>query len=366
MKKKISFLISSISSGGSENVCINIANGLAKRGWNIDLICFDLKEKRSLKKISKNINFINLDSHSSIMIFIKIFLYIRKKNIRHIFCFHYLIASQLVILKFILNKKFKIIARNNISLSKTEENNYKEGFKKKIIFSLVKFLYPKVEFCISQCKDMKLDLINNYKFDRKKVKVIFNPVKYEIEKKSKNYKTKKDNVILLVGRLVKQKRHDIAIRLFSNILKKFSKYKLIIAGIGVQEKSLKKLVLKYGITNNVKFLGYKDNLSSLYKKAKVTILTSDYEGFPNTLIESITIGTPVVSFDCPFGPREIIKNDINGFLIKNHDEKNFEKKIIQALISKWDIKKIHRTASAYKNDLILDKYENFLYKTIKN
>lgn len=366
MKKKISFLISSISSGGSENVCINIANGLVKRGWDIDLICFDLKEKKSLKNISKNINFINLDSNSSIMIFIKIFFYIKKKNIRHIFCFHYLIASQLVILKYILNKKFKIIARNNISLSKTKENNYKKNFKKKIIFKIVEFLYPKVEFCISQCKDMRLDLIQNYKFDPKKVKVIFNPVKYEIEKKSKNYKTKKDNVILLVGRIVKQKRHDIAIKLFSNILKKFPKFKLKIVGKGDQKKYIRKLVSKYKINKNVKFVGHLENLTNLYKKANLTIMTSAYEGFPNVLIESITLGTPVISYDCPYGPREIIINGINGFLVKNGDEINFEKKMVKALITKWNTKKIQRSALIYKNSLILDQYENFFSKIIKS
>ncbi len=57
MNNKISFLISSISSGGSENVCINIANGLAKRGWKIDLFCFDLKEKKKFKKNFKKNKF---------------------------------------------------------------------------------------------------------------------------------------------------------------------------------------------------------------------------------------------------------------------------------------------------------------------
>ena len=178
MNNKISFLISSISSGGSENVCINIANGLAKRGWKIDLFCFDLKEKKNLKKISKKINFINLNSKSFIMGFIKMIFYVTKNNIKNIFCFHYLVATQLVILRFLFSKKLKIVVRNNISLTKTEEYNYKNSIKKKIIFKIVKFLYPKVDYCISQCYDMKNDLIRNYSIPNKRVKVIYNPVKY--------------------------------------------------------------------------------------------------------------------------------------------------------------------------------------------
>lgn len=365
MNNKISFLISSISSGGSENVCINIANGLAKRGWKIDLFCFDLKEKKNLKKISKKINFINLNSKSFIMGFLKMIFYVKKNNIKNIFCFHYLVATQLVILRFLFSKQLKIIVRNNISLTKTEEYNYKNSIKKKIIFKIVKFLYPKVDYCISQCYDMKNDLIQNYSIPNKRLKVIYNPVKYEIEKKSINYSAKKENFILLAGRLVKQKRPEVAIKLFSNILKKFPKFKMKIAGNGDQKKYLRKLVSIYRINKNVKFVGHIENLSSLFKKANLTIMTSAYEGFPNVLIESITLGTPVISYDCPYGPREIIKDGINGFLVKNDDEVNFEKKIIQALIVKWDPKKIQRSASIYRNSPILDEYENFFSKIIK-
>ena len=201
---------------------------------------------------------------------------------------------------------------------------------------------------------------------KKNIKVIYNPVKYEIENNYKNNNFKKDNFILLVGRLAKQKRQEIAIRLFSKISKKNSKLKLKIAGKGDQEKFLKNLVLKYGLEKNVKFLGYKENLVKFYKKAKLTILTSAYEGFPNVLIESITLGTPVISFNCPYGPREIIKNGINGYLVNNDNEINFEKKIIKALDKTWNSKRVNSTASIYKNSKILDKYEIFLSNIIKN
>ena len=212
---------------------------------------------------------------------------------------------------------------------------------------------------------MKIDLVKNFNFDRNKIKVIYNPVHYKIEKAYDYKKIKKENFILVVGRLAKQKKHDIAIKIFSKIVSKYSKLKLKIAGKGDQKKHLRKLVYKYKIGRCVEFLGYKENLANLYKKANLTILTSAYEGLPNVLIESITLGTPVVSFDCPYGPREIIKNGINGFLVKNNDEMKFENKLIQALKFNWDREKIHKTAFAFKNKLILDKYEIYLSKIIK-
>ena len=81
---------------------------------------FKFRKKKNLNKVSKKIKFINLNSKSSLGSLIGIFFYIKQNNIKNIFCFHYLIASQLVILKILFNFKFNIIARNNISLSNTE------------------------------------------------------------------------------------------------------------------------------------------------------------------------------------------------------------------------------------------------------
>ena len=93
-------------------------------------------------------------------------------------------------------------------------------------------------------------------------------------------------------------------------------------------------------------------------------MTSSYEGFPNTLIESITLGTPIVSFNCPTGPNEIIQDGINGFLVNADDEIMLEQKIIEALNIDWNHQQIHNTSFRYSYEKIMNEFEDFFYQFI--
>ena len=130
----------------------------------------------------------------------------------------------------------------------------------------------------------------------------------------------KDNYILFFGRL------DDDVKNISLLLEGYSKsilpsqnIKLKILGEG---KDLEKLKLKSNdlkLASNVQFLGHLSNPSALVKSALFTVLTSKYEGFPRSIIESLALGTPVISVDCKSGPNEIIEHNSNGLLIENNN-----------------------------------------------
>lgn len=363
MFNRITFIIGSLSGGGSEGVCVNVANGLASRGWNVNLVCMNLNRKEHLDKISEKVNLINLNISRFTFSFVPIMQYLKRNNIEHVVCFHYFFASQLVLQRFLLNNQFMIIARNNTSLLQDAKYYFSSHILNKLIFTIVKILYHKVDYSIAQCQEMKLDLVNNFNFESSRVKVILNPVNFKIENSFEGSVCLKEEFILSVGRLSREKRHDIAIKVFARVKKKFPHLKLKIAGQGREENFLKQVAREYEVEESVEFLGFQKNLISLYKKAKLTLMTSSYEGFPNALIESITLGTPVVSFDCPTGPSEIVKDGINGFLVDN-DEKQLEKKITEALNIDWDIQKVHDTALSHKHEKIINEYEKFFTQLV--
>jgi glycosyltransferase involved in cell wall biosynthesis len=81
------------------------------------------------------------------------------------------------------------------------------------------------------------------------------------------------------------------------------------------------MVQKMSLTSEIEFLPYMSSPYQIVKKAKFSILTSRYEGFPMVLTESLHLGTPVISVDCESGPKEIIKNEHNGLLVENYNVK---------------------------------------------
>ena len=95
--------------------------------------------------------------------------------------------------------------------------------------------------------------------------------------------------------------------------------------------------------------------------AKATVLTSLYEGYPNVLIESIALNTPVVAFDCPNGPNEIIKDGINGFLVKHKDINHLKKKLSIIITNKYNIENLQSSINQNQIKKVFQDYEKLIY-----
>ena len=124
--------------------------------------------------------------------------------------------------------------------------------------------------------------------------------------------------VLAVGRL------DDNIKRFNHVIKAYAKSKLLAEGVrlvllgeGVIKPQLQKLSRTLNCEHMVSFLGFKQNPFNYFANAQFFILASEFEGFPMVLIESLACGTPVISYDCPTGPSEIIQHENNGLLVEN-------------------------------------------------
>ena len=159
--------------------------------------------------------------------------------------------------------------------------------------------------------------------------------------------------MLCVGRLEKQKAFHYAIEAFAAVAKKFPNLRLKIVGKGRLENQLKQNAMDLGVSDRVDFEGFQKNMIPYYLNAKATILTSLYEGYPNVLIESITLRTPVIAFDCPSGPSEIIKDKINGYLVKYQDLEDLKIKLEELLLNEFKISDINNTVQQNQVDQVL-------------
>ncbi|WP_025675215.1 glycosyltransferase [Salinivibrio socompensis] len=109
---------------------------------------------------------------------------------------------------------------------------------------------------------------------------------------------------------------------------------------------MKQCAQDFGVADRVDFEGFQTNMIPYYLHARGTLLTSLYEGFPNVLIESIILGTPVVAFDCPSGPREIIQEGVNGYLVDHLSVDDLQK--VCRISLKKPLAREAVQASAYK------------------
>ena len=122
--------------------------------------------------------------------------------------------------------------------------------------------------------------------------------------------------IITVGRLMTQKNHKLLIEAFSKIAKEFPDENLVIYGEGELRDTLETQSKKLGLEGRVKLPGATTNVAEKLSSAKVFVLSSDYEGMPNALMEAMAVGVPVISTDCPCGgPAMLIEEDSQGILV---------------------------------------------------
>jgi glycosyltransferase involved in cell wall biosynthesis len=124
------------------------------------------------------------------------------------------------------------------------------------------------------------------------------------------------NVLLAVGRLDRQKGFDVLIDAFASIARRFPEWVVVIIGEGGERAALEERVRTLGLGDRVLLPGRAGNVADWYARADLYVLSSRFEGFPNTLVEAMAHGCPVVSFDCDTGPRDIVRHGIDGWLVR--------------------------------------------------
>jgi len=362
--KKITILISSLSGGGAEGVSVNIANSFANDGWSVDLVVLHLKNATYLDRVSKKVNVVVLNKPNARYATLPILKYIREKKPNILFVFNYELTALVVILRNLLRFKIKIITRNMNTLSRMYNvSKEKNLWIRVVVRFLIDKFYTKADYIVNQSYAMREDLIAVHPQLKENSNVIYNPVAKHIEDYAESHDLtmiKKKNYLLCVGRLEKQKGFVYAIKAFSELTNKFPDLRLKIIGKGTLEKELKQNAIDYGVEDRVDFEGFQKDMIPYYLHAKATVLTSLYEGYPNVLIESIVLRTPVVAFDCPSGPSEIIKNGINGYLVRYEDIEDLKLKLSSILSNELKIKGSNTSIEHNKVEQVYKLYKKMI------
>jgi glycosyltransferase involved in cell wall biosynthesis len=198
--------------------------------------------------------------------------------------------------------------------------------------------------------------------------VIPNPV-MDINREALSWDERHDEIVFVARFEIKQKRQDIMVKAFQKIAKKYESYKLIFYGEGQDMEEIVNLVNSLSLNDRVIFKGKVENVVDEIINSKLFVLSSDYEGIPNALIEAMSLGLTCISTDCdPGGARLLIKNNINGVLIpKGNDESLSE--AIDYLINNPNIaeeigKNARSIQKIFKKEKIQDMWVDYISKIV--
>lgn len=353
----IMFSTGCLKKGGAERVISNLANYFIKHN-NVSIVTTVKGEQ--YYELDKNINVYTLDGDYNISNFLI-------KNIKRIRNLKRIIKEikpdivvsflpepsyRLLFLK-IFNRKLKVIV--------SVRNDPKIEYKSKINKLLMNFLYPKADGFVFQTSEAK-----NYFSKKIKNKSIIIPNPVNEKFLCKLFLGERKKTIVTVGRLEQQKNHALLIDSFSKIANKYKDYKLIIYGEGSLRAKLEDQIKKLKLKNRVILAGQVDEINKIIYKSGMFVLSSDYEGMPNCLLEAMALGIPSISTDCPCGgPREIIDNDINGILVPINDSIEMAK-AIEKIISNNDLSLNYsresnkKISSNFNPKIINDKWEDYI------
>ena len=220
----------------------------------------------------------------------------------------------------------KIKTKKIVSLRNNPFEDYKNlSFFFKFLFQLIK---NKFDTLVVQTYELKRDLIF---LKRKKDIVVIENIFQNIEKvnvkKEKSF-FKKKNYFFFVGKITRQKGLDILLDSYETYLRKTNQkkpYKLFILSNSknidyIYFQKIREKINKSKYKSNIKLFFDVRNLSIWYRYCKAYILCSRYEGYPNSLMEAMQNKCKIISYDCKYGPQEILKNYKNKFIIKNNSQ----------------------------------------------
>jgi len=345
--KRVGIFIPSLELGGVERNIIYLSKGLIERGFDVDVLVASaadaffkqLPDSARIIKLNARLTLPRLGGLFSdrlrlaISIMPSLLSYLRKGQPAAIISFQ---SSVLAVWA-------KILSRSNTRLIVRESNTPSVAAARgnhwfgRLVPFMKRCSYPRADAIVAVSEAAADDLAQTIGIARNRIHVVYNPTYDDsiLEKASEPvdhqwFTSGQPPVILGVGRLTQQKDFGTLLRAFVLIRKEIPA-RLMIIGQGSDRAQLELLAVQLGLEQDITFHGFQINPYKYMARASVFVLSSIYEGLPNVLIEALALGTPIVSTDCPSGPREIMLDGAAGPLVPVGDFQALAREVLRLL-----------------------------------
>ena len=351
--KKIDIITKAMTSGGAERVIAQLANYFTEQNVGCRIVTTDKREV--MYPLDEKVKVVAIGKKSNNKAIDRV---LRYKKIRSVIQEN---KPDVVLTMPEDTGIYAILALigTGIPVYVSERNNPWVMPNVKITRFLRKIAYPFAKGIIFQTEMAKSFFPQHI---QKKGVVLQNPV--DAKRIPEPYIGERKKVFVAVGRLEAQKNFPMLIKAFSEFHKEEKEYKLVIYGEGRERSNIESMVRQLHLENAVKLPGRNKDVLNCIKNCAAFILSSDYEGMPNALIEAMCMGMPVISTDCPSGgPRELIHNGENGLLIGVNNVDDMKKAMRQIIDSKSKAfgENAYLTGKKLTEPSIFEEWRNVLF-----
>ncbi|THV58107.1 glycosyltransferase [Flagellimonas alvinocaridis] len=355
-KIKISIFLPSLTAGGAERIMSFIAQKLDRSIFSVTLVVTGSENEVKYDLTGVDVVFLNKDR--VLFSIPKIIGYLRRS--KPDICFsairHLNIVMGAVAFFF---PKIKFVAREVNVMSVLKD--YPEEKTRKYPAFISKMSFTQLDAIICQSNDMLNDIQSEHPNSKEKLFVINNPITDGFLPKEERTINTPPYKFITVGSLEPRKGHQ---RILKGLAKLDMDFEYTMVGSGSQKKHLDGLIDQLGLGGKVRHVPFTKTVGNYLKESHIFIQGSYVEGFPNALLESCAVGTPIIAFRAPGGINEIVEEGINGYTVDNVED--LVKAIHKILELDLDPKEVSQSVyKKYDSKIILDKYQDFFVELMR-
>ncbi len=357
--KKVTIFVSFSGQGGVERMITNLAQGMIDAGVAVDMVLIKAKGEH-IKAIPEQARIIKLSSRHTATSLFELIGYLRRERPDAILAVKHRAIKTAALACRLTGLNIPLAGRLGTTVSAALKG--RSALKKWLWYRSMRNGYRHVDTIVAVSQGVADDVRTITALPDNRLRVVRNPVitpaLYQQANETLDHPWFNDSnipVILGAGRLTRQKDFPTLLRAFAKVRQQ-QPCRLMILGEGSDRAELEQLAGELGISDDFDMPGFVANPFKYIARVQLFVLSSRWEGSPNSLTEALALGTPVVSTDCPSGPIELLEKGKYGPLIEMGDHQGMAQAIISTLAKPLDKKTLQTAVTDYNRDKCATAY----------
>lgn len=365
--KRIAIFLQDLGGGGAERMMLNLAEEMVRRGHRVDLIVGRLAGDY-VSHLPDEVQLVDLGVPRTLGTILPLARYLKAERPDAVLAALVHVNVAAIVARMVSSYRPRLVISERNTISVDVHANRSPAIV--LAHKLVRWLYPRADGIIAVSEGVADDLAAFANLSRDRIVAINNPVVTPelLEKAAAPvddpwFADGEPPVVLAVGRLAPQKDFGTLVDAFARVRRQRAA-RLIILGEGPEREMLTRQIEDLGLSKDVRLPGFADNPYAYMAHADILVLSSLWEGSPNVLAEALACGTPVVSTDCPSGPRETLRDGRLGAIVPMRDAERMADAILQTLadpparellLARAEDFSVTHATDAYLNELLGDQ-----------